>query len=497
MDLNLKIPNFRFDLPQVVTPELHEFYQSLKSTLEQHCSNVGKQSGAYQQRKRELTYAGESGHLTKALRATNYIRPLLGLWKNDFFFKKCPPKQAIYRKIEQLILETPKKRLSRLALRECCELFFTRYDEMGDELEGYTQFLRNQLHAYSSNELLFGLDKLVSSRDKIISPHGHEWLAKHAYEEGLDLEDQAKQAGVLSLQSRFYDAAQNIFYLERIRDLLPNQEDEVLYEVRRKKVYNSPYKKGEKLGLPILRALIDTIAKYQDPAESWLKTIIAIAGDPRVPKGHLNYQNWWLHLGNKRMACMLRWLSKMDMQLFLEIMEEFSKKSGNEDMKRMFRRRKKFLEGIFATGKVEEAQLFLGWQPEIYLKSRIKDKKELPFFIKLSGTNANLTIFYFKFAGVHIVEGTHSFALSITDKIPDHCPAGKYDKSGVQSRPLGIGLQESYEEQFGYTGKFIRIVHDSRGKWLTKAYKHLQKLHIKIDPSTIMNREDYLRMIRS
>jgi hypothetical protein len=495
----IRLPQLTLDLPEIATEESRAFFENITRDLEHYCKRAGKNSGAYRERRDKLLHVGLAGNdITALFDGPAYIRPLVDLWTNEpAFLIATPPDTRIINALEQVIKRTPNKRVGRLALREIFQLFFQHFDQMGEGLEAYCKFAKGQIKRFPPDQLMFGMDKLLLNANKIISPEGHRWLVRETGKTGKTLPASADRLGIPTTQSRFYDASQNIYYLERIKGLTANEDDKILDEVRTAKVHRAPYQDNLMIGHPIIETLIDKLSRAGfEPSDLWLKTILAIAGDPRVPFSHQNFRQWWSKFGNHRIALMRSWLSKMDMELFLDIVKEFSERKGGEDMRRMFPKRKKFLEGLFKNKLVQDAQLFLGVQPEEYLKSRFTKDEQPPHFIRLSGSNSNkLTVFYFRMGDVHLIEGTHSFALTIADKLPDECPAGKYEKTYAYSRPLGIGLQENYEDQFGISDNFARIIHN--GNWPRKAYKQLKRLGIEINPSDIMEREDYVRMIRS
>ena len=87
-------------------------------------------------------------------------------------------------------------------------------------------------------------------------------------------------------------------------------------------------------------------------SEKWQKVIFQIAGDPRVPKDASNYRNWWLALGEERIAKVRGWLSKVDIELFLKVFDEYASYKRNENMIRMYPARKTFLFGLLKQKKV-------------------------------------------------------------------------------------------------------------------------------------------------
>ncbi|MBM9520102.1 hypothetical protein JWG39_09775 [Desulforhopalus vacuolatus] len=493
--INFHLPEFTLDLPDIADENCTIFFEALTQRLDRYVKKVGK-TDVYQRRREKLLTTVLTGNdIRPAIDGPGYIRPLFELWATrENFLLKVPPDKQILAVISDMLERTVHRRLGRLALREACQLFFKRYDIMGNGLEPFCDFLRQQLNRYEKKELLFGLDLLHGDATNIISPRGHVWLAEQAVMTGLTLPDVADQRGIPLLNSRLFEASQQIFYLQRIRALKPNQIDDILFEVRNAKVHRAPCEKGKMLGHPVVMMLIDKLTGYHgEPADQWLKTILAIAGDPRIPSSHRNYREWWSHFGVERIRQMRRWLSRMDMELFLDIVKEFSERKGEEEMRRMFPKRKRFLEGLFQKKLVQDTQLFLSAGPEKYLRKRFSSEEQLPHFHHLVGPSSKLAIFYFRMGDVHLVEGTHTFALSIMDKLPDNSPLGKYDTNRVYQRALGIGLQEEYYNQFGESINFARIIHNSQ--WIEKAYNQLTQLGISIAPQDIMDSDDYKRMI--
>lgn len=494
-----KLPDitFAFKLPPFNAEECASTFGSMTQKLERLVQGVGTNSEMFRIRREQLIRAAYAEKdIVPIMEGLAYIRPLFDLWsKEDVFIERVLPTAHVLGHVNKLLRDTPKKRLGRLAIREACHVFFSRYDLLGNELVSYSAFLRQQLGLYHQSELMFGLDALCQYTDDIVCPSGHIWLAKRAGTTKSPLPYEAEQCGIQRQSSRFYEAALNAHYITRVEALRPGQDDDILYEVRKSEVHSAPYEDNEMLGHPILRLLIDKLTRYGgEPAESWLKTILSIAGDPRIPTGHPNYTAWWSVLGTKRIEQMRRWLSKMDMNLFLDIMKEFSERKGGEDMARMFPKRKRFLQGLFLKDLVEDAQLFLAWQPEQHLRSSVKDTKELPYYQKLTGGDNRLAVFYFKLGNVHLIEGTHSFSLTILDKLPARCPIGTFETRDVFSRSLGVGLEETYGKEFGTTTRCIRIRHTSG--WVKTAYEVLRQLGLQISPGDIMDKEDYERMYK-
>ena len=122
------LENFFFPSLQIIdiaTEQTGLFFDKLSHKLEGMCKNMGK-GAIFQRRKTELVNAAQSRRSVKAVMKTpNYIRPLIDLWMSDFAFcKVAPPSSELLGHISFLADSTPRRRLTRLALRELCVLFF-------------------------------------------------------------------------------------------------------------------------------------------------------------------------------------------------------------------------------------------------------------------------------------------------------------------------------------------------------------------------------------
>lgn len=294
--VKLRAVRLNVNLPEISTEESRTVYSSLTLKLERYVKGIGTNSSLFRARKDELVRASDTGkNITEVMQSLAYVRPLLELWRKEMFFlEKVPPDDYLLSHIGLLLSGTRRNRLGRLAIREAFDVFFLRYDRLGSHVEAYSSFLRHQLGQYNDSELMFGLDKIKQKAIDIVSPKGHLWLARNTAQLGSTLPDEASRYSIPMHSSRFYKCSQQEYYIQRISRLAPSENDAVLTEVRNKKVYDAQYGDEQKLGHTIVELLIDKLSSVsEEPADSWLKTILSIAGDPRVPSGHQNYRLWW------------------------------------------------------------------------------------------------------------------------------------------------------------------------------------------------------------
>lgn len=108
-----------------------------------------------------------------------------------------------------------------------------------------------------------------------------------------------------------------------------NEPHKLLEEVSKQVIAEGRYDADDLVGHVALRILIDR-APSKNVHDSWRDAVIAIAGDPRVPRSHARYIKWWSQLTSQQIKKVQGWLSKLDLKLFLEALEESSLLDNDE-----------------------------------------------------------------------------------------------------------------------------------------------------------------------
>ena len=337
--------------------------------------------------------------------------------------------------------------------------------------------------------------------EDLISINGPNWLATRAIEHNIDFDQQLLELELHHFKSgQFMTASKRIYYVEQLRSIPVNSDHELLVELQKRSVFESRYDEDQLLGHQVLEILIRR-APDTDISDAWLNTIIAIAGDPRVPNSHHNYIKWWSHLGPKYVAKVRGWLSKLDLKLFLEALQNYSDSSDDDELKRMYPSRKRFLEGLFDAGYITHTRLYLSWSAANYLKRNYKSE-HLPSFSSVDG---NKSIIHVQLGDRHIIEGSHSCYLWVYRSLDESATVFDYNKTS-----------ESYSGLTSNLGRMMRnkgfppidnIQHrefkDKGGRqiktwyWQRKAVKALNSIGVGIKMQDVLTDTDYSSYIRS
>ena len=328
--------------------------------------------------------------------------------------------------------------------------------------------------------------------ENLLSPNGAKWVADLAITKQKDFNQIIHELELDHFQSgQFMESAQMIYYVEQLRNIPVNQHDDLLLEVQKRDVFESKFNESELLGHQILKILIEK-APAHDIHDSWLNTVMAIAGDPRIPVGNPRYIKWWSHIDKNSASKVKSWLSGLDIKRFLEALEDFSYESNDSDMKRMFPARKKFLEGLHDKKLIKNTKLYLSRRMEYFLTQRY-ERRHLPNFSIIE--DSEKSIIYVDLETAHLVEGSHQCQLWIYRTLHDSAPVLHYNKQRMSYRSLTMGLNESMERH-GH-GAYDYFTHSPTNfSWQRKAVQSLKDLSVPITMKDILTANDYRSYVR-
>ncbi|MBI9088309.1 MAG: hypothetical protein JEZ12_03775 [Desulfobacterium sp.] len=437
--ISLKLPELEFDIPDMDFTPFRKETDIQKKRLEQIVKKTGKSSMAFKTSQNRLISCvkkGEKG-LERHISSSLDIRALTDLWLNNKFNENCPVSAPLIEKIFSV-----RSYPGSIAFIQLLRLFFKRFDKCGD-FKALIDGIHKGFRQLEGKRLTTDIQAIAKYRNPLLSGAGPDWLVRQAIERKIDFDALQQEMGITYFSGgRFGDICKTHYYLHQLRDLQPNGSSSILSEIMKSDVYDAPYKDKLLLGHEILSVLIDK-APVSELNREWQDVILGIAGDPRVPKGSVNYQKWWQILGDERIAKVHGWLSKFDLLLFLEVLHEYGKNSGKIDLERMFPARKKFLEGLHKQKLIHGSRLFVSTAADRYLKRHYKSS-ELPQY---AVCNSDISVIYLNVQGRHMIEGSHSFSLWIYDDLPGNTNVLDYGQHRFSSRELGVGLSEEYQEE--------------------------------------------------
>jgi len=488
--MSLKLPKIHFSLNEWDYKRDFLLYDSAVELLKKITRETGIKSFAFQASLENLILMAKEGRVSEIPNIINTqvdVRALATLFLTDDFYNNCEVTPVLLN-----ALYRPKPVLNTLVVQQLLQLFFKMFEKVGafDEL---VLCIKNELGNNVSSLSKSNLAKLVSYKENIISANGPAWVAKQAIKNQIDLDVFIEEIGLSSFSNtKFYSLCQNNYYLEQLKTIKPSVNHPVLQEIIKPTVYESPYNQTEMLGHEILRVLIDR-SPEEGVDEQWQAIILTIAGDPRVPKSSQKYRRWWIALSASQIQKVKGWLSRFDLLLFLKVLESYGEMNEDESINRMFPARKKFMEGLFDLGLVEDSRLFVNHRTEHYLKENYK-KSELPVYANIND-HSNRSMIYLKVSGKHMIEGTHNFKFWLFDDLPNNNKLQNYDQIEFVPEEITTELKKVFIRQYGDTRKPPVSISHVIG-WQHKVIEAFKKLGVYIDPEKVLSTEDYINYKR-
>ena len=491
MVVKLNIP--LINLPEIGNTDCKEHYNTLCTKIDILCSKSSKRNNSFEKFVSIiLNHISSIDNLLSIMNSRVFVRPLLYIIKSNNDIDLSIVDRKILHHIDSLYRNGHNIKLSMLSLIELIDIFFIKYDLIPN-INTYCLYLRSHL-ANEDRKLFPNFKKFKTAIDIFIKPDGHIDFVNLAEKKNLPLNDIADFFGIKTSNSRFFELALNKFYLIKLNKLYANEDSNILTEIQDKNIYSKKVSANLYLGNEILKILIDKLLDAgQSPSELWRTTLLAVGGDPRIPKSSPNFVQWWAPLGQKYYEAMFSWLSELDMEVFLTIWKDYALKEGGSDLRRMYPQREYFLRGLFKKKLVKYTRLFLCPEAQRFIEQNF-DYKHRPSFTSVMGGDKERALFYINLGNAQIVEGTHNYKLRIFDKLPPNTPLQSFEPI-VYYCDLTTELRKQYVWHYGeYTNRFYEIVH--HGKWKPKIIRILRDFGYNIREDDIMSRAEFMELTR-
>ena len=387
--------------------------------------------------------------------------------------------------------------IKRQTLMMLIEGYLYRYDEGLDHetLDRLGGFIQRKLSIFGSDTRRSNLSLLARNSDRIFTQSSPKLIVSWAQNGSFELEDAFSRLGLEAYcDGRYFLVCRYLYYLEELKAIPLGKHHKILDEVSNRSVYMAPGKDMPCMGHDIISILIDR-TKGSALSDDWMRVILDIAGDPRVPENSSNYQKWWSYLGLERIGLMRGWLSRLDLKLFLKVLNDYGKSSGDTDLQRMYPSRKRFLEGLIDQGLVTNSRLFINPRAEMFLRRGYK-KEDLPEYAQVKDSRRSMI--YLQVGDLHMIEGSHSFKLWIFPKLPEASCLLTYQRTQFSPSDLSSNLEWLYLKEFGSNApRPADIMHaPANYSWQHRAITYLKNSGVKLDVEKLFSKQDYVKYIR-
>jgi len=406
------------------------------------------------------------------------------LWLENQQFRRVTCKDAALTVMER----AHQPRLSRLTLSNLCQLYLVHFDRLEPDFRSaLSRVIIEHCNRIPGRQARGANDVWQVARQHpwVFSDTGPSRLVEQVVSEGRELEAEFSRLGITAyLGGRYGELCRALYYLNVLKELPYGTTDPVMDELLKPSVHDSPYADDMLIGHAALQIIIDRVTG--DVPEPWRSFVLNIAGDPRVASASARYRKWWQALGIVRIEKVRGWLSKLDLRLFLDAVEEYGVQAGDDALQRMFPARKRFLEGLLKEGMVADTRLMLGWHAE-RIVTRILGENSGLSYVRLAGGMSDKAIIYIDCGKIHLVEGSHNFKLWVYLAKPDEMLTN-YNKTGFSHSDLTTLIPSRYVEKFNGL-PYVGVPHN--GMWHRRVFEFLAENGIGLDIEKFMLPHDY------
>lgn len=489
--MRLKIENF--SLPPNVGIDSADAYAALTKRVEKIGKGSGSNSRRFEMRCIEFRDLCGSGNRVEDFATNKFdVRVVLHLWRTDANWRRwSEPTLESLKHLYKLAGGFRPARISALQ-----DTYFECFDDL-NQFEILGKFIAACLKRVEARKLLPNQKKLAESCDFVLTKNGPISVAKKAIAAGRGYEIQMNELGLGQYRSgRYAQACKNAYYVETFKELEIGDVHEIFNEVADSSIKESPYGEGLNLGQKVAHVLIRKCASNdKGMPEAWVDYVKRLLGDPRIPVRSESYQKWWAAMDREDEANMRRWLAGADLRLFLVILKE---SSTDEDLRRMYPARRKFLEGLLDGNDVVDARLFLSQRATAMIR-----KQYGPEALKAHGnlSDPHKSVIYVNVENkVHLFEGTHSFAARGGGVMPEnHRTLSRAVKSFTYkelSTELDPELAEAGRRLLPKTPETIYVRHHPPIGWQANMILEFKYYGVTVNPEAVFTKSDYVKYRR-
>lgn len=467
---------------------------------------ASSQTSAFEEMMSHIQKIGDSKELPALLQRRPAARALTSLWNNkDDPTKDRPP---LNTQLLDTLIQAQQPRLSRLTLLQLLQIYFQHFDLLDGPgskdktslCQHLQEHLVQQLQKQPPLDPSSTLGQMQENASELLDREGPGKLVRRVRAQGLELEQALKAYGLEGLDTgRYGDVCRAHYFLDTLRELPVGENHKVFTELLKPAVSKAPYQQNKRIGHAALEILIDRAT--DDPGENWQDFIMSLAGDPRIASSATNYREWWRPLGEERIAKVRGWLSKEDLRLFLQAVEQYGEEKEKTELQRMFPARKVFLEGLFRQNLIRSTRLMLGDKAQEGVRKFLKDKdKDVKTnFASLTSSNnmSDKAVIYLDCGDFHLIEGSHVFKIWAYMAAPSRM-LQNYDQTSFSHDELTKVIPEQYQKSYPdlpYGAWTHTVRKDSnyvfRGAWQGKVISFLAQQGISLDWEQLFTQDDY------
>lgn len=284
-----------------------------------------------------------------------------------------------------------------------------------------------------------------------------------------------------------------VYYTEKLKNLYPNEFDEILYQLRFESVYSTPLSGEKKLGHTFIEILLDKLYKsWETPSFKWIDTILQIAGDPRFPEKNNSYHISWDLISDEYRDFFKNWLNIFDIQVYLNAYKMYLKTISDDYpflyIDYLYDERKNLLYSLLKSNCIDQTILVFGTKAKKAFTSFYTEAYK-PKHFDVSG-QATFAAIYLKLDDVHMIDGTHNYAIRLMKGTPSNAffsPSFVANGQKLKRTDISTDLKKAHARQFPKRNYFER---KHSGGWKFDFFLALKDFQVPVDINDCIPNEE-------
>lgn len=297
------------------------------------------------------------------------------------------------------LLGAPGSPMNATRRRQVTQFFFTHYDSI-EAISYVSQRLREAYATYMDKGQTPPISIWSKHRTLIFDPSGPGKVAGQASKgEALD---SLRGRFALPAEGRFAEMLRQVYLLESIKHCSFGKEPDTLEKIESAKEETAAG--ALRLGAAALQILVDRVEKegHGRWPEGWQKWIARLGCDPRLGRATAEGAKWWGWATAAQLNLALQGVIGLSLKVFFDLLD------GTVSAMQ-WQERRKFLDGLFDSGKILDARLLLNQTCMRRLQPKMRDPWNTA---RLNSTTEDTCVIALRCTeDVYLLEGTHSYGL--------------------------------------------------------------------------------------
>ncbi len=474
-DINFELPESLYKSLELEKRRL----ENLGCNLEKIANQAGTNSAVFKESLKKIKLAiQERQQLTDVIRSRRDVRALAFLLLQLHI--PIPLNKSLIDTMDKAMDNYP----TNMIFEQFLQYYFIHFNKLSS-LDIFANWLCDTKRALEKRT-----NRNIQIPEKLLNPNGTKWLAIEAIKQRDEFNVIVNQYGLHKYaEGCFMQVAKSHYYIEQLKSVDLNEDNRLFDELKKEEVYNSRFDDKHKIGHQTLLILLQrTWNSRQALSDACLDVILTIAGDPRISRINPKYRNWWQYIDRRLQDLVISRLSRKDLQLFLDAVEDYGISNYNYMLQEMFPSRKRFLEGLLEKGFIKSTRLYLSRGAEQYLLKNYQ-KDTFPSYATVA--SGDKTLIFIDLGNIQIIEGSHQISLWIYKNLSRKACVYNYDINRVLATDLTQGLSRRMKA-VDNCQLIAKITHTSdRLKWQKETLQALNNNGIDINPQDVLSSNDY------